>query len=101
MYNFTIPMALMDFVPVVFFGITAVLLLGDLYNKMSKAAYALFAAGSASGENTIQLKSHPRQVPKILQQRKQREKDRHGREHHCHHPCHNAVDAKQQHLIQP
>ena len=48
MYNFTIPMALMDFVPVIFFGITAVLLLGDLYNKMSKAAYALFAAGSVN-----------------------------------------------------
>ena len=48
MYNFTIPMALMDFVPVIFFGITAVLLLGDLYNKMSKAAYALFVAGSVN-----------------------------------------------------
>ena len=30
MYNFTVPMALMDFVPVIFFGITAVLLLRDL-----------------------------------------------------------------------
>ena len=46
MYNFTIPMALMDFVPVVFFGVSAVLLLRDLYNKMSKTAYALLAAGS-------------------------------------------------------
>ena len=46
MYNFTIPMALMDFVPVIFFGITAVILLRDLYNKMFKGAYALFAAGS-------------------------------------------------------
>ena len=45
MYNFTVPMALMDFVPVVFFGITAVLLLGDLYNKMSKGIYGFFAAG--------------------------------------------------------
>ena len=45
MYNFTIPMALMDFVPVGFFAVTAVLLLGDLYNKMSKGFYALFAAG--------------------------------------------------------
>ena len=44
-YNFTIPMALMDFVPVIFFGITAVLLLRDLYNKMFKGAYALLAAG--------------------------------------------------------
>lgn len=45
MYNFTIPMALMDFVPVAFFGVTAVILLRDLYNKMFKGAYALFAAG--------------------------------------------------------
>ena len=48
MYNFTIPMALMDFVPVIFFGITAVLLLRDLYNKMFKGAYALLAAGSVN-----------------------------------------------------
>ena len=46
MYNFTIPMALMDFVPVLFFGITAVLLLRDLYNKMAKGVYALLSAGS-------------------------------------------------------
>ena len=46
MYNFTIPMALMDFVPVIFFGVTAVILLGDLHNKMGKGVYALFAAGS-------------------------------------------------------
>ena len=45
MYNFTVPMALMDFVPVIFFGVTAVLLLRDLYNKMFKGAYALLAAG--------------------------------------------------------
>ena len=46
MYNFTVPMALMDFVPVFFFGVSAVLLLRDLYNKMFKGAYALLAAGS-------------------------------------------------------
>ncbi len=46
MYNFTVPMALMDFVPVVFFGVTAWLLLGDLYNKMCKGTFALFAAGA-------------------------------------------------------
>ena len=46
MYNFTIPMAWMDFVPVIFFGITAMLLLGDLYNKMCKGLYALLSAGS-------------------------------------------------------
>ena len=46
MYNFSIPMALVDYVPVVFFGITMVLLQRDLYNKMYKGAYALFAAGT-------------------------------------------------------
>ena len=46
MYNFTIPMALMDFVPVVFFGLSAVLLLCDLHHRMSKVAYTLLAAGS-------------------------------------------------------
>lgn len=45
MYNFTIPMALMDYLPVLFFGVTSVLLLRDLYNKMFKGAYALLAAG--------------------------------------------------------
>ena len=48
MYNFTISMALMDFVPVVFFGVTVVILLQDLYNKMFKGAYALLAAGSVN-----------------------------------------------------
>lgn len=48
MYHFTIPMALMDYVPVIFFGISALLLLGDLYNKMSKGVYTLLAAGSVN-----------------------------------------------------
>ena len=39
-------MGLMDFVPVAFFGVTAVILLRDLYNKMFKGAYALLAAGT-------------------------------------------------------
>ena len=43
MYNFTVSMALVDFIPVLLFGAAAVLLLRDL--KMGKAAYALFAAG--------------------------------------------------------
>ena len=38
-------MALMDYLPVIFFGVTAVILLRDLYNKMFKGAYALLAAG--------------------------------------------------------
>ena len=48
MYNFTIPMALMDFVPVIFFGITAVILLDDLHRQMSKLTYTLLAAGSVN-----------------------------------------------------
>lgn len=46
MYNFSIPMALVDYIPVVFFGVSMVLLQRDLYNKMYKGAYALFAAGT-------------------------------------------------------
>jgi len=48
MYNFTISMALMDFVPVVFFGVSAVLLLCNLHNKMCKGTYVLLAAGSVN-----------------------------------------------------
>ena len=48
MYNFTIPMALMDFVPVLFFGAAALLLQKDLYNKMSKTAFSLFATGTVN-----------------------------------------------------
>lgn len=43
MYDFTVTMALVDFIPVLLFGAAAILLLRDL--KMGKAAYALFAAG--------------------------------------------------------
>ena len=46
MHDFSVAMGLMDFVPVVFFGVTAVILLRDLYNKMFKGAYALLAAGT-------------------------------------------------------
>ncbi len=48
MYNFTVPMALMDFLPVAFFAVTAVILLYDLYSKMNRAVYALLAAGSVN-----------------------------------------------------
>ena len=48
MYNFTIPMALMDFVPVLFFGAAALLLQKDLYNKMSRTAFTLFATGTVN-----------------------------------------------------
>ena len=46
MYHFTIPMALMDYIPVICFGVAAVLLQRDLYGKMGKGAFALFAAGT-------------------------------------------------------
>ncbi len=46
MYNFTIPMALMDFIPVIFFGIAALLLQRDLYGKMGGGAFAMFASGT-------------------------------------------------------
>lgn len=45
MYDFTVGMALVDYIPVIFFAIGAVILIKDLYNKMSKAAFALFSAG--------------------------------------------------------
>ena len=45
MHDFSIGMALFDYIPVAFFAIGAVILLGDLYNKMSKIAYAIFSAG--------------------------------------------------------
>ena len=45
MYNFSVAMGLMDFVPVFFFGITAVLLISDLSNKMNKGVFTLFSAG--------------------------------------------------------
>ncbi|WP_029231358.1 hypothetical protein [Butyrivibrio sp. VCB2006] len=46
MKDFSVVMALVDFVPVLFFAIAAVRLQRDLYNKMSKGAFALFATGT-------------------------------------------------------
>lgn len=46
MYHFTIPMALMDFVPVLLFGYAAALLQRDLHDKMRKSQFSLFAAGT-------------------------------------------------------
>ena len=46
MKNFSVSMALVDFIPVMFFAIAAVILMRSLYNKMSKGAFALFSAGS-------------------------------------------------------
>lgn len=46
MKDFTIAMALVDYIPVVFFGYGAAVLMQCLYNKMTKASFSLFAAGS-------------------------------------------------------
>ena len=46
LYDFSVPMGLADFVPVFLFGVAAVLLQRDLYNKMPKYAFACLAAGS-------------------------------------------------------
>ncbi len=43
--HFSVSMALVDYIPVICFAIGAVILLSDLYNKMSKGAFALFSAG--------------------------------------------------------
>lgn len=45
MKEFSIPMALVDYIPVIFFFIGSIILLKDLYNKMNKAAYAIFSTG--------------------------------------------------------
>ncbi len=46
MKDFSVSMALVDYIPVIFFAIASVILMRDLYNKMSKGAFALFAAGT-------------------------------------------------------
>ena len=46
MYEFTVLMALTDYIPVAIFAVVAVLLQRDLYNKMPKYAFACFAAGT-------------------------------------------------------
>ena len=42
----TVPMALVDFIPVIFFIISAVTLQRGLYARMSKGAFAVFSAGT-------------------------------------------------------
>ena len=46
MKDFSVSMALVDYVPVILFAVATVILQCDLYNKMSKGAFALFSAGS-------------------------------------------------------
>ena len=46
MKDFSIAMALVDYIPVIFFGLGAANLMQCFYNKMTKASFSLFAAGS-------------------------------------------------------
>ncbi len=44
--EFTVGMALVDYIPVICFFLGSAILMRDLYSKMTKAAFALFAAGA-------------------------------------------------------
>ena len=57
MYDFTVFMALVDYIPVVFFGITAVILMRDLYHRMTKYEFAMLAAGTINVFNAGFLKA--------------------------------------------
>ena len=46
MNDFSVLMALVDYIPVVLFMFASAILMRDLYGKMTKASFALFAAGS-------------------------------------------------------
>lgn len=46
MKEFSLTMSLFDYIPVFLFTIAVVILIRSLYNKMSKGAFALFAAGT-------------------------------------------------------
>ena len=46
MKDFSIAMALVDYIPVFCFGLGAAILMQCLYNKMTKASFSLLAAGS-------------------------------------------------------
>ena len=41
----TVSLALVDFIPVIMFAVTGVILMRDLYNKLSKGAFSLMSAG--------------------------------------------------------
>ena len=41
----TVGLAIIDYIPVLLFALTGILLMRDLYNKLSKGAFALVAAG--------------------------------------------------------
>ena len=45
MYNFSVIMGLVDFIPVILFAVSMVLLQKDLYSRMNKGSFTLFASG--------------------------------------------------------
>lgn len=45
MNDFSVAMALVDYIPVLFFAAAVAILMHDLYSKMSKSSFALFSAG--------------------------------------------------------
>ena len=46
MNEYSVVMSLVDYIPVACFMVATIILMRDLYNKMSKGAFALFAAGA-------------------------------------------------------
>ena len=46
--DFTIEMALVDYIPVAFFAIAAIILMRDLYNKMGTLTFITFSIGSSA-----------------------------------------------------
>ncbi len=46
MNEFSVVMSLVDYIPVLFYTVAIIILQRDLYNKMSKGAFAIFAAGT-------------------------------------------------------
>ena len=52
-------------------------------------------------EKVVEIKGHPRQIPRILQEREQREENRHWRQHHRHYPGDCPIQAVYQRALQP
>lgn len=73
MKDFSVSMALVDYIPVIFFAVASVILMRDLYNKMSKGAFALFAAGTINVTAAGYL-SHP--AEKVTDRAAKQEKTR-------------------------
>ncbi|MCQ2428389.1 MAG: hypothetical protein MJ137_08360 [Clostridia bacterium] len=46
MYDFSVTMALVDFIPVILFAVSAVLMMRDFYYQLPKYGFALLAAGT-------------------------------------------------------